>query len=184
MPVKISLTRCCLSGTSYATLVTITCSQVLHASGSAIPVVRIITGRDLQAYFVAIPLHLASRLSATRSPRRRWRAFPRTVATCLTGSKESPSFMCQFTLCTRLGFNHDGVCWLVYVLAPKLTKYLGKEGTTSEHCGLFPLSKKKCSAFCLPNDIAPIIKGWRVLDQPVIDLAFPTWRQQVLEGHL
>ena len=52
-------------------------------------------------YCVAIPLHRASMLSATRSPRRRCRAFPRTVATCLIGSNVAPSFMCHSTLRRR-----------------------------------------------------------------------------------
>lgn len=49
-------------------------------------------------YFVAIPEHLANVFRATRSPRRILRMGPRTVAQCLTGSKDSPSRICHATL--------------------------------------------------------------------------------------
>jgi len=51
-----------------------------------------------QTHLVAIPLHLARMFRATRSPSNRYRALPRTVAICLTGSKQSPSLRYHSTL--------------------------------------------------------------------------------------
>ena len=50
------------------------------------------------AHLVAMPEHLASVLRATRSPSRIFRTGPLTVAQCLIGSKDSPSWMCHSTL--------------------------------------------------------------------------------------
>lgn len=55
---------------------------------------RISRRRDL----VAMPEQRAIVLSATRSPRRRWRAEPRTVAMTVMGVKVWPSWTCHSTL--------------------------------------------------------------------------------------
>ena len=52
----------------------------------------------MKTYWVAMPEQRARVLRATRSPRRILRKGPRTVAQCLMGVKEVPSFMCHSTL--------------------------------------------------------------------------------------
>ncbi len=54
--------------------------------------------RGKEAYFVAIPEHLASVFKATRSPSRIFLTGPRTVAQCSTGLIECPSKTFHSTL--------------------------------------------------------------------------------------
>lgn len=55
----------------------------------------------LRTYLVAIPEHLDSIFSATRSPRSSFRAGPVTVATLITGENSVPSVICHLTLDIR-----------------------------------------------------------------------------------
>lgn len=119
-------------------------------------------------HLVAIPLHLARRLSATLSPRRRCRAFPLTVATCLTGSNVSPSWMCHSTLQEPMTTEPEGQ--INYILASELAKDFGEERDTSKHSGVFTLSKEECFSFGLPDHISCVVERRRVLGEPSVDL--------------
>jgi len=66
--------------------------KVLNFFGSAADVRQVYLVQTMTTHLVAIPLHLARRLRAIRSPMSKCLAFPLTVATCLTGSNKSPSF--------------------------------------------------------------------------------------------
>ena len=94
----IKLTWRCFTCSSNCSCKSITSSQILDPLRST----RLLNRRDrregYRPYFVAIPLHRARRLRATRSPRSKKRAFPFTVAMCFTGSKTSPSLTCHSTL--------------------------------------------------------------------------------------
>lgn len=138
---------------------------------------HIYTGAN--AYLVAIPLHRARRLRATRSPRSRYRTLPRTVATCLMGSNSSPSCKCHSTLICK-AFSHPNPPEdLRRSLASQLLKYLRKERHTGQDRSLLPLSKQIRFALSLSYDESPVIEGRSVFSKPGCHLSLPARGQQV-----
>lgn len=133
------------------------------------------------ANLVAIPLHLARRLSAIRSPSSRCLAFPLTVAICLTGWKVSPSFTCHSTLRKRQRWHwHASGCY--YVLAAQLSKDFGEERRTCQHRRVLAFSIQECLTVGLPYNVTCIIERRNVFRQPGGDNGFPARRENVFVG--
>lgn len=133
---------------------------------------------DNEAYLVAIPLHLANRFNAMRSPRSRYLAFPLTVATCLTGSNTSASWICHSTLLNNQALqsnidpeNHSRTA--------QLLEDLCDEGRPCEDSRLLALPEQVSFTFYFTNNISSIIKGGCVFCQPGSDLGFPARRQKM-----
>ena len=139
------------------------------------------------SHFVAMPLHLASRLRATLSPSRRCLAFPFTVATCLTGWNVSPSFMCHSTLPTASAYNRTD-CerqeLREYVLAVKLVEYFREKRYTGEDRFRVTFPKQVCGPMDFSYNVPTIIERWRIFGKPSRDLRLPTRGEQMSRiGH-
>lgn len=118
------------------------------------------------AHFVAMPLHRASRLRATRSPSSRCRALPRTVATFLTGWNVSPSCMCHSTLQRGAPtiVNDSGPFRKLRnnLRAPKLSKNLVYERDTRKDGHILAFPKEKRFSLRFAHDVPTVVKRGRV----------------------
>lgn len=101
------------------------------------------------AHLVAMPLHLASMLSATRSPRRICRTLPLTVATCLMGSKVYPSSICHSTLQSIINWVSSpvpiGLSRFNTHSHPSCAKTSSKNGFPARTAVWWPLPRRKAS---------------------------------------
>lgn len=112
-----------------------------------------------QTYLVAIPLHLARMFRATRSPSKRCRALPWTVAICLTGSKYAPSLRCHSTLHEKFNWQREYLYRyefnkkLRYVTykQPNCSKTSVKNGHPARMARWFPFPNRNASRSASPT---------------------------------
>lgn len=144
------------------------------------------TARE-RAYLVAIPEHRASMFKATRSPRRICLAFPRTVATCLTGSNVSPSRMCHSTLrpedqsVTTRKRNPGKQATMQHSLTPQLCEHLLEERPPRQDRRRLALPQQPRFADGLAHDEPAVVERRGVFGEPGLHLGLPARWEEVRE---
>ena len=114
--------------------------------------------RLVTTHAVAIPLHRASKFRAMRSPRSKYRALPRTVAMCFTGSNSWPSVTCHSTL-QRVSYQErltrDEVA---NARALQETEYFVNKWCSCKDSAVGPFAPKECLAESFADDKSAIVE--------------------------